>query len=317
MPPPPCHRRSTTRSSSRSSHMQRVLAAVVAVAVLAAQISEVRAPPVEICKRLLREMREAAPGESLAHQERRRLGAIGAGCEPIGGGGGTGTLCAATTQYSSTGRTPCSYHAICPAGQYTPSGRTRFVTKACVSCALGYTFKSGASSSTARTTQDSCSLVTVKTCPAGQGFGDWTTPRGTPATSSRDGYCTSCNAGYFSPSGTADCSMCGTDNKYSAVGAGSCATCPTGSYTGGCPAYLMSAVLCSSTTCTRDVYDGSGNLVSEGDIAPCTRTTCTLCRAGYQCDGSSTGRTTCGADNLSLSLAALLHLRRCNKLTVA
>ena len=143
---------------------------------------------------------------------------------------------------------------------------------------------------------------------------------------------TQCSAGTFAAKGSFYCTPCGNDNMFSGVGAGVCAVCGPGSFTGGgssttrqtCAACTAGSK-CSGTSaqvkcdvgtfstagqnacadCGVDnLYSGTpgtadacvtcaaGSVTSGGN--PTTRTTCETCTPGYKCVGTSS-IVTCGA----------------------
>jgi hypothetical protein len=96
-------------------------------------------------------------------------------------------------------------------------------------------------------------------CPGGMyGANGWactTCEAGYACSGGTDENRAKCGAGTYAAAGSASCSNCAHDNKYSASGAGSCGTCPAG-------------------------YSTSGGGTT-------TRTTCSRCEGGYYCSGNS------------------------------
>jgi sugar lactone lactonase YvrE len=192
--------------------------------------------------------------------------------------GSTCTSCPSNTYTTTTGSTAVTQCTVCKLG-YGPIANSGSLTASCNTCLAG-TYKSAIDAST-------CTA-----CPSNS----YTTTTGSTAASQ----CTSCVAGYGTNTGGANpsCSICSA-GSYSANGAATCTTCPSGATTTGQGSTSSGDCVCSAgytgngVTCTACAQ---GNYKSTTGSATCTDcpsntytsstgstavTQCTVCKIGY------------------------------------
>ena len=273
-------------------------------------------------------------------------------------GSSTCTACGDDKLYSGLGSSSCN---TCPAGSFTSGGLDQTTRTDCSPCPPGHECSDGSSVKTpciagkyASGSATACLVCgadhlysaggsAASRCdlcrPGSFTAGGTATARHT-CTKCWAGYTcdgtsdtsTQCSAGTFAAKGSFYCTPCGNDNMFSGVGAGVCAVCGPGSFTGGgssttrqtCAACTAGSK-CSGTSvqvkCDVGTFStagqsacadcGADNLYSgtpgtadacvtcaAGSVTyggnPTTRTTCEACSPGYKCVGTSS-IVTCGA----------------------